>query len=268
MTLLNSQLETAAELIREAYTVFLLAGAGLSAEVGIPTYWSENGSYGDETSKHGYTALQHANATLWMQDTGAQIAYFDDKRKELAALNFASSIYGVLLKVVQGKEYFCVTSNTDSGLYRAGFAPERLFEVHGSYRYSQCIMDPEHCVFTAANDGTIVCPVCSMPTRPNVLFFYDNAFNPKILHQQQDTFNAFTEKVSSKDKVAILELGVGGTVPRIRQLGNRLYRDIRTADYVHVNLESEPEFLFGQACSFENKERWLQMSAAEFINTL
>ena len=265
----DSQLQNAANLIRQANNVVILAGAGLSAEVGIPTYWSENGSYGDETSKHGYTALQHSNATLWMQDTVSQIDYYSEKRMELASIDFSASIYSTLFDSLKGKNYFCVTSNTDSGFYRAGFDEKRLFEVHGSHRHCQCIMDPEHGVFPSVDDGTIVCKVCAMPTRPNVLFFYDNAFNPEILHKQQDRFNEFVDGTDyRRDSVAILELGVGSTVPRVRQMGNRLYRDFQTADYIHVNLETEPEFLFGEACSFENKEQWLQMRAADFINAL
>lgn len=265
--MISEQLQQAVELIRQADTVFILAGAGLSAEVGIPTYWSEDGAYGDSTSRHGYTALQHSNATLWMQDTASQIAYFEDKRQELASIDFASSIYGTLLLAVQGKEYFCVTSNVDSGFYWAGFDSERLWEVHGSHRHCQCVMDPAHGIFPAPEEGTLVCPKCAMPTRPNVLFFHDNAFNPEILYEQQDRFNSFTDAVSSSDKTVILELGVGSTVPRVRQIGNRLYRDLQ-ADYVHVNLEAQPEFLFGEACAFANKEQWIQMSAGQFITAL
>lgn len=265
----NSQLIAATELIRQADTVFILAGAGLSTSVGIPTYWSEDGSYGDKTSKHGYTALQHADAALWMQDTVSQIEYYSEKRDVLAAIDFPASIYGTLLEAVKGKDYFCVTSNTDSGFYRAGFNEGSIYEVHGSHRNCQCIMDAAHGIFQTVNDGTRTCLVCAMPTRPNVLFFNDREFNPEILHKQQDNFNRFIESSEAKSEgVVILELGVGDTVPRVRQIGNRLYRDLMVADYLHVNLEPEPEFLFGESCSFENKEQWVQMKAEEFIEAL
>lgn len=268
-----NQFSSALEAIRQADTLFILAGAGLSTEVGVPTYWTEeDGVYGGGKTKHGYTPLEHADASLWLQDTGAQIKYFADKRKQFDAIDFSASIYGTLLDKVKDKSYFCVTSNVDSGFYRAGFDDKRLYEVHGSHRACQCIMDGGHGVFPALVDGTLACPVCTLPTRPNVLFFNDNEFNPEILWGQQVQFNAFLDaseqKASTKGPVAILELGVGVTVPRVRQMGNRLYRDYEGVDYIHVNLESEPEFLFGQACSFENKERWLQMRSSEFIKAL
>lgn len=273
MTSLNPQLEPAAEIIRQADTLFILAGAGLSTEVGIPTYWtSEDGVYGGGKTSHGYTPLEHSDAGLWMQDTVSQIEYFAEKRKQFASIDFRSSIYGTLLEKVQGRNYFCVTSNVDSGFFRAGFDEERLFEVHGSHRACQCVMDAVHGVFPAHDEVTLTCPVCGMPTRPNVLFFNDNEFNPEILYGQQARFNSFLDASvqdgSEKDRVAILELGVGNTVPRVRQVGNRLYRDYMTADYLHVNLEPEPEFLFGGSCSFENKEQWIQMRASDFIQAL
>lgn len=259
----------ALEAVRGATTVFILAGAGLSSEAGIPTYWSENGLYGDETSTHGYTALQHSNATLWVQDTGAQIDYYEMKRAQLSAIDFKSSIYGTLYDAVKNKNYFCVTSNVDSGFIRAGFEDERVFEVHGSHRNCQCIMDPTHGIFPSVNDGTLSCLVCAMPTRPNVLFFFDNVFNPAIVNEQQDRFHEFLDvSENHTGGTVILELGVGSTIPRIRQIGNRLYRDHKTADYLHVNLEPQPEFLYGEACNFENKEQWLQMRAADFIQAI
>lgn len=265
------QLQQAAEIVKNADTLFILAGAGLSAEVGIPTYWTEGGSYGDTKSKYGYTALQHSDASLWMQDTQSQIDYFAEKRSAFDAINFEDSVYQTLLEAVTGKDYFCVTSNVDSAFYRAGFDEEKLLEVHGNHRNCQCVMDPGHGLFPSVSGEIVVCTVCSMPTRPNVMFFNDVAFNPLFLYEQQHRFNLFVDEVEHQTKyrkVAILELGVGSTVPRVRQTGNRLYRDLATADYLHVNVEPEPEFLFGEACAFENKEQWLQMSAKDFIHAL
>lgn len=264
----ESRLNDSLDIIRQADILFILAGAGLSTEVGVPTYWTEeNGVYGGGKTKHGYTPMEHADASLWLQDTGAQIEYFADKRKQFASIDFPASIYGTLLEKVGGKNYFCVTSNVDSGFYRAGFDEKRLYEVHGSHRACQCVMDAVHGVFPSVDEGTRTCLVCGMPTRPNVLFFNDHEFNPEILYGQQTRFNTFLD-ASVQGTVAILELGVGSTVPRVRQLANRLYRDYAGPDYIHVNLEPEPEFLFAEACSFENKEQWIQMRASEFIEAL
>lgn len=267
---IESQLTHAAGIVKHADTVIILAGAGMSAEVGIPTYWvGADATYGGEKSEQGYTALQHGDASLWIQDTGAQIEYFTKKQEAFASIDFSASIYRTLLNAVADKDYFCVTSNVDSGFIRAGFDSERLFEIHGSYRNCQCIMDPIHGIFESVDDGNLACPVCAMPTRPNALFFNDSFFNPESMFKQQDRFNRFLEiKEDTPGNIAIVEFGVGSTIPRVRQIGNRLYRDLKCADFIHVNLEPEPEFLFGESCNFENKEQWLQMGASAFIEAL
>lgn len=270
MDLKEHDLHNAVSAIREADIVFILAGAGLSAEVGIPTYWSaEDNLYGGEKTEYGYTPLQHSDASMWMEDTYAQIAYFESKRKQFDAINFPSTIYGILLQKMKNRQYYCVTSNVDSGFHQTGFDESRLYEVHGSYRVSQCVMDATHGLFpVSSSNETHICSVCDMPTRPNALFFNDHDFNPERMLKQQNQFNEFVDRIeNSTNKTVILELGVGDTIPRVRQIGNRLYRDLQ-ADYIHVNIETEPEFLFGQACNFPNKEKWLQMKASDFIHAL
>lgn len=254
--------------LRDAQNVVIFAGAGLSAEVGIQTYWNGDDSlYGGTQTEYGYTPLEHADAQLWMQDTYSQVAYFQSKRAEFRSINYRDSIYGELLSRVQTKNYFCVTSNVDSGFYSAGFDEGKLYEIHGSYRNSQCVMNATHGLFPVEEEAAETCKACGMPVRPNALFFNDPDFNPQIMYEQQDRFNRFvTELEDSHEPVVLLEIGVGDTIPRLRQIANRLYRDLQ-ADYLHVNIQEEPEFLFGQSCAFPNKEEWLQMSAGDFLRS-
>ena len=44
-----------------------------------------------------------------------------------------SDVYGNLKKIVEGKDYFVLTTNVDHQFQRAGFAKERLFYTHGDY---------------------------------------------------------------------------------------------------------------------------------------
>lgn len=44
-----------------------------------------------------------------------------------------SDVYGNLKKIVEGKDYFVLTTNVDHQFQRAGFAKERLFYTQGDY---------------------------------------------------------------------------------------------------------------------------------------
>ena len=40
--------------------------------------------------------------------------------------------------MVQGKEYFVITTNVDGQFAKAGFDPDKVFEVQGDYGLMQC----------------------------------------------------------------------------------------------------------------------------------
>ena len=48
-------------------------------------------------------------------------------------LDAPSDVYGNLKKIVEGKDYFVLTTNVDHQFQRAGFAKERLFYTQGDY---------------------------------------------------------------------------------------------------------------------------------------
>lgn len=259
------------DLIKNADTVVVLAGAGLTAELGLPVYWTgDNANYGETASEFGYTALQHAHAQTWFDDPESQVAYFKKRFQQTSALNFSGSVYETLREVVKGKETFFVTSNVDSAFLNAGFDSDQILEVHGAYRNSQCLIDPNHKIFDTPLGKDPFCVTCGMIARPNVVFFEDFWFNPAGLHEQEDRYHFFVdeaERLKKKKKVVVLELGVGTTVPRVRQMGNRLYRDFNIAPYIHVNKEPRPDFLFGDVSSMKASEIWVEGSAGETLTS-
>jgi NAD-dependent SIR2 family protein deacetylase len=256
--------------VREADAVLILAGAGLSAEMGIPVYWTgDDATYGNEKSVNGYTALEHSNAMLWGYDTEAQLEYFKNLYAHMESLNFTHSVYADLLALIKDKQYFVATSNVDSAFLRSGFDEDKLFEVHGTYRRSQCLIDPNHGLFDTPVGKTPTCPACGMPARPNVLFFNDIWVYAKAIRKQEAEYNKFVKRVPPHAKnPLILEFGVGTTVPRIRQMGNGLWGNNFRAPYVHVNKEPRPQFLYGDVKSKNHApELWVQSGAWDAIKS-
>jgi NAD-dependent SIR2 family protein deacetylase len=252
--------------IDEADNVIVLAGAGLSADLGIPTYWTgDDAQYGSTTSVYGHTALEHSKAQLWMEEPESQVAYFMDKFAKMESVDFAGSSYELLKQKLATKNSFFITSNVDSAFLNIGFDENRILEYHGSYRNSQCVLDPNHGIFPTTVGVSPSCPKCGLFGRPNTLFFNDFWFNPSILDAQYGKLADYLEAIPAKSKTLLLELGVGITVPRIRQISNRLYKEL-AAPLVHVNLEPEPEFLFSGMVTVKAPEIWLQQSTKEALS--
>jgi len=261
------------QLLDESVNVIILSGAGMSQELGTKTYWTgDDAKYASHQSEYGYTSLEHSTAALWDTDLPSQMNYFhslylgmlDQQNRKLS-----ESSYSLLLDYLNrtGKNYFCVTSNVDSAFQNAGFEPERIYEPHGSYRNSQCLKDPIHGIVpTDPNVLNTPCPFCGAATRPNVMFFYDMWFNSKESQKQNKRYQDFIDNIKPwhTKQTVILEIGVGVTVPTIRNIGNRLFAH-EGFPYLHVNPEPEQEALVTKVLEADPPapEGWLQKTAKE-----
>ena len=151
--------DSVTEVVRNAERVVVFAGAGMSADMGIPTYWAgKNMLYGGEVGNHGFTAYEHADSVLWLTNPAAQIAYHHERWVNFNLLDPTEpgSPYQTLMGHVTrtGKELFVVTTNVDSFFRRVGVPATQLFEVHGTQAYSQCLPYPEeHGVFPTTLPG-------------------------------------------------------------------------------------------------------------------
>lgn len=230
------------KILASASNVIILAGAGMSADIGTPVYWTgDNNKYGDLTSIHGYTALEHAHAPLWRERPLLQAKYFQEAYEGMLALSLPSPPENpyLLLKTwleENHKAYFTVTSNIDTAFSRQGYATDKLYEIHGAYSRSQCLINPKyHAVHPTVDPsvGLTFCPSCGNISRPNVLFFNDFFFNDSYTVQQEHNFASFRESLVAEDSV-ILEIGVGLTVLNLRNITRKLYR-IHDIPVIRIN---------------------------------
>lgn len=139
------------------------------------------------------------------------------------------SVYNDLLSLVQGKEYFVLTTNVDHCFQKAGFDKKRLFYTQGDYGLWQC-SKPCH---NQTYDNEIVvkemvdkqqdmripsqlipyCPVCGAPMTMNLradhTFVEDEGWN-----EASNRYQTFVHNYQ-KMHVLYLELGVGANTPGI-----------------------------------------------------
>lgn len=222
-------LDLARTLYKNATHVFIFTGAGMSVPLGTAPYWTGNGAqYGGEETAYGLTVLQHVKAHYWNQYEEEQLSYFRELYTGIDALKDKKDThYHTLLKSLEenGKDYFNITSNIDNAFLNYGYDPERLFEVHGTTRLSQCLRFPEfHGIFPTTDPqvGTAVCPTCGGNARPNALFFDDHLFNDKLETYQYDQYLTWKQASLGK-KSLVIEIGAGTTVSTIRHLGLRVH---------------------------------------------
>ena len=138
-------------------------------------------------------------------------------------------VYEYLLKLVEDKNYFVITTNVDHCFQKAGFNKQKLFYTQGDYGLFQCSVpchdktyDNKSVIFkmrAAEKDMKIPpellpkCPVCGKPMAVN-LRADDRFVEDSGWHAAAERYVGFLSESKNK-KTLFLELGVGYNTPAI-----------------------------------------------------
>ena len=138
-------------------------------------------------------------------------------------------VYDAILKLVQDKDYFVITTNVDHCFQKAGFDKKRLFYTQGDYGLFQC--SEPCCQETFDNESVIrqmierqenmkiptellpVCPHCGKPLTMN-LRSDDKFVEDEGWHKAAERYENFL-RTRAGGKILFLELGVGYNTPVI-----------------------------------------------------
>lgn len=138
-------------------------------------------------------------------------------------------VYSDLLSLVQGKDYFVLTTNVDHCFQKAGFDKQRLFYTQGDYGLFQCSQPCRPLTYDneaqirqmlAAQQEMKIptaliphCPICGRPMTVNLRS--DNKFVEDAgWHQAARRYTEFVQRQQGL-RVLYLELGVGANTPGI-----------------------------------------------------
>lgn len=123
--------------------------------------------------------------------------------------------YSTLKALIEGKEYFIVTTNTDGMLERMGFNLEKIVSPCGSVYRMQC-EEAEHGVWEIENDlkdnKALVCPVCGKAGRLNIV--KNKPYNESGYLKQWEGYTRWLQRTINR-KIFLLELGEGFETPTV-----------------------------------------------------
>lgn len=215
--------------IEAADAIVIGAGSGLSASAGF-TYsgrrFAEN--FPDFIQKYGFRDMYSAGFYPYetLEEYWAYWSrYIDINRYG----DTPKPVYETLLQLVQGKDYFVLTTNVDHCFQKAGFDKKRLFYTQGDYGLWQC-SEPCH-LKTYDNEAVVkkmvaeqqnmripsalipYCPVCGKPMTMNLRA--DNTFVED--DGWRKAAGRYENFIRRRKGLHILywELGVGGNTPVI-----------------------------------------------------
>ena len=218
--------------IREADALLITAGAGIGVDSGLPDFRGTQGFW------RAYPALRRAKIAF--ESIASPAAFKADPRLAWGFYGHRLALYrrtvphpgfGILKTIGDSmpKGAFVFTSNVDGQFGKAGYADQRLCEIHGSIHYLQCMqrcaediwsaddlnpeVDEQNCVLRSPLPG---CPRCNGLARPNILMFGDWGWVEARQRSQYAALRAWLRQVK---RPVIVEIGAGMAIPAVRHFG-------------------------------------------------
>jgi NAD-dependent SIR2 family protein deacetylase len=223
-----------ASLIEAAEAVAIFAGAGMGVDSGLEQFRGTDGLW--------TRSIRINDREVSYYDLMKPLAFREEPGLAWGFISNRISAYretvphegfSILQELLKQKEYFIITSNVDEHFQKAGFPPNRIFEIHGSIFNSQCMYNAECSTWRTPyvkmlSDGITAsspypsCPVCNSYSRPNIYLFDDDFFLPEIGAEQQFRYMEWREYIEEEGlRPLALEIGAGETIPTIRKYAER-----------------------------------------------
>lgn len=233
-----------------ADAVVIGAGSGLSTSAGF-TYTGERFQkyFGDFIAKYGFRDM-YSGGFYPFDSLEEHWAYWSRYIYINRYLDAPKPVYQELLKLVQGKDYFVLTTNVDHQFQKAGFLEERIFATQGDYGRIQCMKGCHPRTYDAVSmfaqmvqaekDCKIPsymvpkCPVCGGPMAMNLrcdqYFVEDEQWN-----EAAENYGKYLKQLK-KGKAVLLELGVGFNTPSIIRFPfEKMVREHKNTELIRLN---------------------------------
>ena len=237
--------------LQDCDTVVIGAGSGLSTAAGF-TYTGERFEqhFSDFSQKYGIRDMYSGG--FYPFSTPEEFwAYWSRYIYINRYMDAPKPVYDDLLKLVQGKDYFVITTNVDHCFQKAGFDKKRLFYTQGDYGLFQCSepccqetygneeivrqMVEQQCNMRVPSELVPHCPVCGRPMTMN-LRCDDTFVEDEGWHQAAERYSEFLRRHQGL-KTLFLDLGTGMNTPAIVKFSFwRMANEWPDAAYACINL--------------------------------
>ena len=225
----STQIEQLQQALDLADTVVIGAGAGLSASAGFVYNGGRFKQYfSDFRTKYGFEDM-YTGGFYPYSTAEEHWAYWSRYIWVNRYMDAPKPVYENLLSLIEGKDYFVLTTNVDHCFQKAGFDKKRLFYTQGDYGLFQC--SEPCCQETWDNEALIRrmmeeqrdmrvpvellprCPKCGKPLTMN-LRSDDKFVQDEGWYAAAQRYERFLRDCEGS-RMLFLELGVGYNTPVI-----------------------------------------------------
>jgi NAD-dependent deacetylase len=204
----DQEVEAVVTFLKQANDVFVVTGAGISADSGLPTYRGFGGLYDDKVTEEGIPIeealsgpmLRSRPALTWKYlaeiERGARGAKFNRAHEVLAEMES------------EFRRFWILTQNIDG--FHSSAGSKNVIEIHGNMHRMICTKCPYQRIYDDYTNFQIppVCPECAAMVRPAVVLFEE-------LLPENEITTLYRESETPFDLV--ISIGTSGYFPYIVQ---------------------------------------------------
>lgn len=174
---MRHDVQSLAELIRDAQPCVVLTGAGVSTESGIPDFRSPTGIWAE------FDPLEYASIDAFLADPVKVWRFYAPRFAVLTEAEPNRAHVAIAELEARGLVDAVITQNIDLLHERAG--SNNVVEVHGSIRTCVCLRcrvrrPLAEVVPLVEEHGAPPCPSCAAVLKPDVVFFGENVPRPRV----------------------------------------------------------------------------------------
>jgi NAD-dependent deacetylase len=170
VSVIGTQAERVADLVRSSERAVVLTGAGISVPSGIPDFRSPGTGLWENVDP-----MEVAHIDAWRRDPDSFWSFYGQRFASLTDKVPNEAHYAIAEFERRGLVRGVITQNIDRLHRLAG--SERLIEMHGSIEWSICMecrgkLPIDRVIeLLAENGGAPECPACGVPLKPDVVLF-------------------------------------------------------------------------------------------------
>jgi len=242
-----SSLQAAAMVLQAADGLLITAGAGMGVDSGLPDFRGSSGFWKT------YPAL--GDSGLQFQDIANPQAFARDPHQAWGFYGHRLQLYRntqphagfeILKRWASHTTHGCYvfTSNVDGQFQSAGFAPQKIYECHGSIHQLQCCTPCQLTTWPADDLSPTIdtaacrwlsdlprCLHCQQLARPNILMFDDWNWVDTARAANDAALEVF---LGSCRQMAVIEIGAGSEVSTVRHFSERMAQTYQ-ATLIRIN---------------------------------
>ena len=225
----SERLIQASQAIQSAECILIGGGSGLSASAGLEYSGKRfTDHFADFIQKYGLQDMY--SASFYPFETEEELWAHWARHIDVNRYSQGPTVlYQNLVRMVDHKEFFILTTNVESQFEKGGFKSDKIFEMQGNYAFLQCARACHDRLYyneplvkemlAATVDCRIPtalvpkCPVCGGPMDVNLRkkeFFVQDVH----WYEASERYSAFLKKERFR-KIVFLEMGVGFNTPGI-----------------------------------------------------